>query len=277
MNSKVADAIHLTNQPVALVWSDQAPEDAMTLKPGRWACVMAMFAAAATKSKVSAFTRETYGCWGAGSAFGFGNRYVDFPGGVECFNGFLGDGNENTEKGRQVGQTVASWGNRKLADDFTLGERYLRDSATTQRWIDSTPFCDIPTKFVLLKPLSLVDPEKDDVKCVTFFVDTDRLSALVVLANHGTPERENIAMPFGAGCQMIGIFAYAELKREHPRALIGLTDISARNTVRAALGREALSFTAPWPVYQRMEASVDSSFLHRESWHTLMKSGTAAE
>ena len=68
---------------------------------------------------------------------------------------------------------------------------------------------------------------------------------------------------------MIGIFGYRELEREHPRALIGLTDISARNTVRASLGKNLMSLTAPWPLYLEMEGNVDSSFLHRETWREL--------
>jgi hypothetical protein len=30
-----------------------------------------------------------------------------------------------------------------------------------------------------------------------------------------------------------------------------------------------MSFTAPWPVFLRMEESVEGSFLQRESWHRL--------
>ena len=73
--------------------------------------------------------------------------------------------------------------------------------------------------------------------------------ALVILANHTDPQRENVGLPWAAGCQVIGIFGYRELEREHPRGLIGLTDISARNTVRASLGKNLKSFTAPWPLF----------------------------
>ena len=48
-----------------------------------------------------------------------------------------------------------------------------------------------------------------------------------------------------------------------------LTDISARNTVRASLGTNLMSFTAPWPRFLEMEDNVNSSFLHRETWHEL--------
>jgi hypothetical protein len=67
----------------------------------------------------------------------------------------------------------------------------------------------------------------------------------------------------------MGIFGYRELEREHPRAIIGLTDLSARETVRASLGKDLMSFTAPWPVFQRMEQNVENSFLQRHTWRHL--------
>jgi len=128
---------------------------------------------------------------------------------------------------------------------------------------------DVPVPYVEVKPLEQAEPERDDIKSVTFFVDPHRLSALVVLANYADPESENVVVPWGAGCQVMGIFAYRELDRPHPRALIGMTDLSARVTVRAVLGENVMSFTAPWPVFQKMEQNVDGSFLQRETWHEL--------
>lgn len=271
MDSKIANAIALTNHPVALLWADAAPQGAVAFKPGRWGCVMALFAAAAAKARVGAFDRQTYGCWGGGTGLGFGRCYQTFPGGEDCFCSFLADGNERTEKGRKVGEMVASWRNRKMTDDFLQGERYLKDPASVEAWLSVFPFRDIPAKCVVVKPLEQVNPGSDDVKSVTFFVDPDRLSALVILANYATPQKENVTIPWCAGCQSIGSFAYRELEREHPRAVIGLTDISARNTVRAVLGRNIMSFTAPWPVFLKMEENVDGSFLQRESWRECME------
>ena len=100
-------------------------------------------------------------------------------------------------------------------------------------------------------------------------MDPDQLSALFILANYANPQQENVCAPWAAACQVIGIFGYHELRREHPRALIGLTDISARNTVRASLGKNPMPFTAPRPLYLEMEQNVDSSFLRRETWREL--------
>ena len=133
------------------------------------------------------------------------------------------------------------------------------------------PIRTVPARYVVLKPLDQVDPELETPRNVTFFVDPDQLSALVVLANYGDPGGESVTVPWAAACQVMGILAYRELEREAPRALVGLTDLSARLNVRATLGPHVLSFTAPWPVFQRMERNVGDSFLQRETWAALRK------
>jgi len=130
---------------------------------------------------------------------------------------------------------------------------------------------DIPAQYVIVKPLDASDPDKDNIKSVTLFVDPDQFSALVVLANYTEPDLENVAVPWGAGCQIMGIFAYRELEREHPRALVGMTDLSARQNVRASLGENVLSFTMPWPLFLKMEQNVDGSFLQRRTWEQLRR------
>jgi len=268
MRTKLIDALGLENHPVALIWSASAPEGALQFKPNRWGCVMSLVATVAKKGRVGAFDRKTYGCWGGGVGLGFGNCYQTFPGGVNGFCGFLAGGNGDSEEGRRVGERISTW-DRHMADDFLLGERYLKTPEVTRRFLQSLPMRDIPSEYVLLKPLGLADAEKDDIKNVTFFVDPDQLSALVILANYLEPELENVSVPWAAGCQVIGIFGYRELEREHPRALIGLMDISARLSTRASLGPNVHSFTIPWPLFLKMDENVDGSFFQRRTWHEL--------
>jgi uncharacterized protein (DUF169 family) len=270
MNSKIADAIGLQNNPVAIVWADTAPEGAAEFKAGRWGCVMSMIASVAAKGRAAVFSRETYGCWGGGVGLGFGNCYEAFPGGIEGFCGFLGDGNDKTEAGKQIGNGIAQSGAKQLAEDFLLGERYVKTAETTKRFMDWLPMRDIPAKYVVVKPLNAVDPEKDKVQNVTFFVEPDALSALAILANYSEPEEENVRMAgAAAGCQAIGVLSFNEAERERPRAIVGLTDISARKNTRAALGKHVLSFTVPWEMFLRMEGEVENSFLQRETWRSL--------
>lgn len=268
MKSIISEALGLKIQPVALIWADQIPEGAARFKPQHWGCVMSLVAAAA-KGRCAVFDRQTYGCWGGGVGLGFGNQYESFPGGMDGFFRFLSTGNRESEQGRAIGTQMQASGWGRMADDFLNGERYVKDPECTRRFVESLPMRDIPAEYIVLKPLAQTEPTRDDIKNVTFFVDPDRLSALVILANYTRPEVDNVAIPWAAACQVVGICSYRELECAHPRGLIGLTDISARKNVRASLGAHAMSFTAPWPLYQEMELAVDGSFLQRETWRAL--------
>ncbi len=274
MKSMIAEAIKLETQPVALVWTDSELEEAVRFKPDRWGCVVSLFAAAATRGITGAFDRHTYGCWGGGVGLGFGNQYECFPGGMDCFCRFLSTGNQDSEQGRSVGEQMTSSGLGRMSDEFLKGERYVKGPEVTRRFVESLPICDIPARFVIAMPLDQVDPERHNIKNVTFFVDPDGLSALVILANYERPYEENVIIPWAAGCQVMGICAYRELERDRPRGLIGMIDISARRNVRATLGEHVLSFTAPWPLFQEMERNVEGSFLWRATWRTLQQSKT---
>ena len=272
MKSRIAEAIRLETQPVALIWADVAPDGATHFQPQRWGCVVSLFAAAATRGMTGVFDRQTYGCWGGGVGLGFGNQYEKFPGGSECFCRFLSTGNEDSEQGRSTGEQLKSSGFGRMADDYLKGERYLKSPDAADRFVQSLAVTDIPAGFVVAKPLDQADPDQDKIKNVTFFVDPDRLSALTHLASYENPEAENVIIPWAAGCQVFGICAYKELEREKPRGLVGMTDISARKNVRATLGENVLSFTAPWPLFLEMEANVEGSFLQRETWQSLLRS-----
>jgi len=271
MKTVTGEAIGLRTQPVALLWADEAPEEALRFKPGRWGCVISVIAAAAAQGRTGAFDPRSYGCWGGGVGLGFGNCYDAFPGGMEGFCRFLSCGNEGDPKGRAIGEQMAASGWGAFADDFLHGEKYQQDPEVTARFVDALPIRDVPARFVVVKPLSQVDPERETPQSVTFFVNPDQLSALVVLANFGDPRGESVAIPWAAACQVMGILAYREAERERPRGLVGMTDLSARKNVRAALGSDVMSFTAPWSLFRRMEADAGDSFLQRETWRALQK------
>ena len=271
MKSAIAEAINLETQPVAVAWTDNEPRDVARFKSQQWGCVVSFFAAAATRGISGAFDRKTFGCWGGGVGLGFGNQYETFPGGLDCFCRFLSTGNKDSEEGSSISEQMKSKGYGRMADDFLAGERYIKTPEAAQRFVRNLPMQDIPAKYVIVKPLDQADPEKDDIKNVTFFIEPDGLSALVLLAGYGNPDKESVIVPWAAGCQVPGVFAYRELERKRPRGLVGLTDITARRNVRTILGKYALSFTAPWPLFLEMEKNVEGSFLNRMTWKSLVK------
>ena len=86
---------------------------------------------------------------------------------------------------------------------------------------------------------------------------------------------DDVTIPWAAGCQTIGILPWAEARAPAPRAVVGLTDISARKYVRSQLGAHCLTFAMPWTLFLEMEAAVAGSFLERPTWRSLR--GTGAE
>lgn len=268
MESKIARSLNLKYHPVAVLWSEDRPEKAMGFKESKWGCVMWMLAAAA-KGRTAAFDEKTYGCWGGGVGLGFGNQYLNFPGGMECFYHFLSTGNDNWQKGRDMAEKLASAAGKEFLEEFRHGEGFMKSPELVKKFIDSLPIMEVPKKYVVFKPLTHLDPTQEQPQVVVFLADPDQLSALVVLANYGREDNQNVIAPFAAGCQQIGIFPYQEARSERPRAVIGLTDLSARKNLKKQLDRNVLSFAVPWRMFEEMEENVEGSFLQKETWKAL--------
>jgi hypothetical protein len=225
--------------------------------------------ASAAKGKTAVFSEDTYGCWGGGVGLGFGNQYLKFPGGVECFHYFLSTGNEQWERGKETAEHIKDFVTKDFLDDFLQGERYLKSPELVKEFVESMPMMDIPSKYVVFKPLTNVDAEEETPEIVFFLAPPDELSALVILANYGREGTENVIIPYAAGCQTIGIYPYQEAKSDTPRAVVGLTDISARENLAKQLDRDLFSFAVPWKMFLEMEGYVDGSFLQRRTWKIL--------
>jgi uncharacterized protein (DUF169 family) len=269
MNSKIAEALKLQYDPVALVWTDKKPEGALQFKEKKWGCVMWMLANAA-QGKTVVFDRETFGCWGGVVGLGFGNTYLNFPGGFECFCHFLSSGNQGWDRGKRVAKKIGGFVRGELLDDFVHGERYIKSPELVKNFIECMPITDIPNQYVVFKPLKEVEEGKELPVVVIFLANPDQLSALVVLANYAREGSEHVIIPYAAGCQTIGIFAYREAQSERQRAIIGLTDLSARKYMRK-LGADLMTFTVPFKMFQEMENNVEGSFLQRETWKALQE------
>lgn len=260
MKSKIAEAIKMKYSPVALLWSDEKPEGAVEFQKERWGCVMAL-ASSAAKGRIAAASRETTGCMGGMVGLGFSERYSGHPIGIEYF---LSTGNPDlckTEAGRRLAEKNP---------DMLKGERYIKTPELAKKFADELCTRLIPNRYVIFKPLELVTQEEEP-KIVIFMVNPDQISALVFLANYSKETTDNVIAPMGAGCQQFGILAYQQTESDNPKAIIGLTDPSARKVTDRALGRDILSFQVPYKMYRQMEDDVEGSFLQRDTWLDLMK------
>jgi len=270
MKSRIAEAIKLKYQPVALLWSVEKPADAMQFAEGKWGCVM-WLAVHAAKGRAAVADRKTFGCFGGGVGLGFGNQYKNFPGGEEGFCYFLSSGNARRPGGPEMAEKVKPFMTGESHDNFLNGERYVQSPHLVEKFIRDLPLTDIPKPFVVFQPLSDVDQDGEKPRTVIFFVTPDQLSALTVLANYGREGNENVIIPYAAGCQTIGIYPYREAGLKNPRAVVGLTDLSARVYVRKQLGESHLmTFSVPFNLYDEMEQNVPGSFLERHTWQSLL-------
>ena len=141
------------------------------------------------------------------------------------------------------------------------GERYKRSPELVRHYLESQPAFEAPGSTIVFKRWdSLVEADRPQV--VIFFATPNVLSGLFTLANFDEVEPEAVIAPFGSGCSSIVYHPYRELLSEHPRAVLGMFDVSARPCVPPGV----LSFAVPWPKFVEMVGQMDESFLITGSW-----------
>ena len=242
MESIIARELKLKYHPTAIIFSNDRPDGAVQFKENKWGCVVTMLNAV-VRGKTAVFDRKTYGCLGGGVGLGFGDMYKNFEDGIEYF----------LSNGRGEG--------------YREGECYFKTPEIARIFIEQLPIVDIPYEYVIFKSLDKVIPEEETPQLIVFLANPDQLSALVVLANFGRKGGDNVIIPYAAGCHTICLIPYHESKKNHPRAVVGITDISARPHIDPDL----LSFTVPFKMFQEMEKDVPISFLKKNAWKKVAK------
>lgn len=273
--SEIARAAGITLNPVAIVWTDKKPEKALEFRPGIWSCTMWLFAKVAKEGKTAVFSRDTTTCAGGAMGLGFGrplDRHAARS--EEGFCSFLSNGLEGaTDKKAYQGIIEQSF-DAHHTKMLTEGERFLKSPAVVRKFLANLPVYDAKDGYIVMKPVNEVE-DGEDVRSIVFVATADQIAALSILANYGTGNiRDGIIVAAGAaGCQAIGVCTYAEGENRNPRAVVGLTDLSARRNVRSTLGKDVLTFSVPLALYREMEKNVPGSFLELDLWKELRDSG----
>jgi uncharacterized protein (DUF169 family) len=243
MQSKLARAIALQSSPIAVILADAKPESALHFKEGEWGCVAASMLAV-SKGKTAVFDRRS-GCSGGAIGLGFGNA---------------------AEQRSLSLDKLLSTGDPEGAPADSLmahGERFFKTPEIVRRMISRLPIIEVPTEYVVMKPLECV-AETERPELVVFLVNPDQLSALIFMTDYSRGSGEPAIAPFGGACWPV-LYGYAEAEREVPRGVLGFFDIAQRKRVP----HNMLSYTVPWKLFLQMEADVEGSFLELEEWQKL--------
>lgn len=102
----------------------------------------------------------------------------------------------------------------------------------------------------------------DNPDAVIFFARPEVLSALFTLANFDEADPQGVICPFGSGCSSIIHYPRLEQQSDHPRAVLGMFDPSARPCVPV----DVLTFAIPIKKFEKMIAYMEQSFLVTKTW-----------
>jgi len=142
------------------------------------------------------------------------------------------------------------------------GERYKKSPELVKEQLKHQQPFKAPGQYIVFKRWDRMN-EGDDPAVVVFFAPPDVLSGLFTLANFDESDPCAVIAPFGSGCSSIVYYPHQELQSQHPRAVLGMFDVSARPCVPSGV----LTFAVPWPKFVGMVENMDESFLITASWH----------
>lgn len=271
MKSITAEKLGLANEPVAILWSNIRPEEALQIKPHGQTCIMPFFAQVATKGKTAVFDRESYGCPGARAGLGFGNGYYDAFGGagVDFMSAFFVKGAASSKDPAAYCAIVQHIPERER-EKFIHGERLHKDTEKAKRFMTADlPIMDIAEKYVIFTPLGKVKPGEKPV-VVVFLADPLQITGLVTLVGAVREGTDPVRVPPMAACQQIGAFAYDEAKKEHPRAVLGYTDLAARANVGKTIPAHLFTFAVPYSLFLEMEEEAKDGVFDGPIWKGLV-------
>lgn len=151
--------------------------------------------------------------------------------------------------------------------DFLANEEGLKASTELMGlWLDNDRTYGIQYDHLLIGPYK---PEKSQyLKSVTFWVNPDQLSALVIGAHYHCRPDDTVTpviAPFGSGCMQI-LSLFQDLNE--PQALIGSTDLA----MRPYIPPDILAFTVTVPMFERLCLLDETSFLGKAFLKKLKKS-----
>jgi uncharacterized protein (DUF169 family) len=141
------------------------------------------------------------------------------------------------------------------------GERYKRTPEIVDEWDARHVSLPADDKCYTFRRWDKLEPE-DNPDVVIFFARPEVLSALFTLANFDQADPDGVICPFGSGCSSIIHYPRLEQMSDHPRAVLGMFDPSARPCVPV----DILTLAIPMKKFGQMIEYMDESFLITKTW-----------
>ncbi|UCB42042.1 MAG: DUF169 domain-containing protein [Dehalococcoidales bacterium] len=146
------------------------------------------------------------------------------------------------------------------------GERYCKSPELVKEIMKNTPTFQAPGRFIVFKRWDRLE-ESDNPEVVIFYAKPDVLSGLFTLARFDEVDRNAVSAPFGSGCSTIVQYPYLEKDSEHPKAIVGMFDPSARPFVPP----DVITLSVPISKFTRMIDNMEESFLITNTWSRMRK------
>lgn len=223
--------------PFTFFYTDENQEAELVRPPKAHQCMIGLLAKVRKGTDIS-FDSDSFGCGGGKRYLGYANEIM--PG----FEYFLSCGIEGEME----------------------GERYKESPEIVKELMTDLPGFEAPGKYTVFKRWDMLK-EDDFPEVVIFFASPDVLSGLFTLSGFDQVESESVISPFAAGCGSIVMYPLQEKKRENPRAVLGMFDVS----VRPYIPKDMLSFAVPITKFEVMVNNMDESFLITGSWDKVKK------
>lgn len=146
---------------------------------------------------------------------------------------------------------------RKEFIDFLVGEEGLKCSRENMgSWLDVTPSYKSKHRYIYIGPLK--NSMEAYLKSVTFFVNPDQLSALIIGANYHADAKEGspVEVPFGSGCMQLLTLVP---NNQSAKAVVGSSDLA----MRKYLPKDLMAFTVNAKMFDKLCSIDHESFLNK--------------
>ena len=148
MESTIVKNLQPEFEPVAVVWCNTIPDDALQFKKGKFGCILYLFAEAARRGKIAGGNRETITCNGGRAALGLG---IDFDASDEQLDRYAAVFSKGLKSAgnQKAYQTRMEAAPKNWRDLFKYGERRHCNAEFAKEWIvNGLPHYNIQYNYV---------------------------------------------------------------------------------------------------------------------------------